>query len=240
MMNLVRKKFSTALIASAICCASLTPATAFTVFDPVNYSQNLLTAARNLEQIHNQINQLANQAQMLINQTKNLTQLPTSIAGDLRSSLQQIDQLMQNARSLSYSVTSINAAYQRTFPENYSAGVSGGRIVQDAEDAWKLAREGFKHSLEVQAEVVGQLRVDAATLNQIIAQSQSAVGNLQAVQAGNQLTALAAKQTMQLQSLLAASARAEALDGARALAARKQGQARFQQFLGDRSAYTPQ
>jgi len=75
------------------------------------------------------------------------------------------------------------------------------RIIQDAEDAWKLAREGFKHSLEVQAEVVGQLRADATTLDRIMAESQSAVGNLQAVQAGNQLTALAAKQSMQLQNL---------------------------------------
>src|SRR4051812_20767789 len=68
------------LIASAIAfCAigsvamdaifSGTPAHAqFTVFDPTNYSQNLLTAARSLQQINNQIQSLQNQAQMLTNQ----------------------------------------------------------------------------------------------------------------------------------------------------------------------------
>ncbi|MBL4598996.1 MAG: P-type conjugative transfer protein TrbJ [Rhizobiaceae bacterium] len=242
-MNSFKQGLLSALIALSIGCSSLVvnapTAYAITVFDPANYSQNLLTAVRNLQQISNQINQLTNQAQMLVNQAKNLTQLPMSIASDLRSSLQRVDQLIQNARNLSYSVSAITAEYQRIFPESYNAGTTVSRIIQDAEDAWKLAREGFKHSLEVQAVVVGQLRTDATTLNRIIAESQSAVGNLQAVQAGNQLTALVAKQSMQLQSLLAASARAAALDGARALAAREQGRARFQRFLGDRSAYTP-
>ena len=36
-----------------------------TVFDPLNYQQNLLTAARTLEQINNQVRQLQNQAQVL-------------------------------------------------------------------------------------------------------------------------------------------------------------------------------
>jgi P-type conjugative transfer protein TrbJ len=44
-----------------------------TVFDPSNYSQNILTAARTLQQINNQITMLQNQAQSLINQAKNLT-----------------------------------------------------------------------------------------------------------------------------------------------------------------------
>lgn len=241
-MSPFKHELSSALIALSIGCSSLVAivptVSAITVFDPANYSQNLLTAVRNLQQINNQINQLTNQAQMLVNQARNLTQLPSSIAGDLRSSLQQVDRLIQSARGIAYDVSAISSEYRRLFPESYNASVTTSRIIQDAEDAWKLAREGFKHSLEVQAEVVGQLRADAITLDRIISRSQSAVGNLQAVQAGNQLTALAAKQSMQLQSLLAASARAAALEGARANAAREQGRARFERFMGDRSPYT--
>ena len=48
------------------------------VFDPNNYAQNVLTAARALQQINNQIASLQNQAQMLINQAKNLATLPFS------------------------------------------------------------------------------------------------------------------------------------------------------------------
>jgi P-type conjugative transfer protein TrbJ len=49
-----------------------------TVFDPNNYAQNVLTTARALQQINNQITSLQNQAQMLINQAKNLANLPFS------------------------------------------------------------------------------------------------------------------------------------------------------------------
>jgi hypothetical protein len=41
-----------------------------TVFDPSNYSQNMLTAARTLQQINNQIQSLQNEAQMLLNQAR--------------------------------------------------------------------------------------------------------------------------------------------------------------------------
>jgi hypothetical protein len=48
------------------------------VFDPSNYAQNVLTAARSLQQITNQITSLQNQAQSLINQARNLASLPYS------------------------------------------------------------------------------------------------------------------------------------------------------------------
>lgn len=209
-----------------------------TVYDPLNHAQNILTAARSLEQINNQVQQLANQAQMLINQARNLINLPSSIASNLQSSLNRVDSLVRQAQGIAYEITSIDQEFQRLFPERYDANVSTSQILHDAEDAWKLAREGFKHSLKVQAEVVGQVRNDTILLDQLVATSQGAVGNLQAVQVGNQLTALAAKQTMQLQTLLAASGRAEAIEQERALAAHEQGRARFERFVGTGSAYS--
>ncbi|MCB8835537.1 P-type conjugative transfer protein TrbJ, partial [Escherichia coli] len=44
-----------------------TPAYAIIVFDPSNYAQNVLQAARALQQINQQITSLQNEAQMLIN-----------------------------------------------------------------------------------------------------------------------------------------------------------------------------
>ena len=46
------------------------------VFDPTNYSQNVLTAARELQQVNNQLQSLENQATSLINQARNLASLP--------------------------------------------------------------------------------------------------------------------------------------------------------------------
>jgi type IV secretion system protein VirB4 len=48
------------------------------VYDPTNYAQNVLTAARSLQQINNQIQMLTNQATSLLNEARNLTSLPYS------------------------------------------------------------------------------------------------------------------------------------------------------------------
>ena len=57
------------------------------VYDPTNHAENLLTAARSLEQINNQIQQLQNEAQMLMNQARNLAKLDFNIVNRLRSTL---------------------------------------------------------------------------------------------------------------------------------------------------------
>jgi P-type conjugative transfer protein TrbJ len=53
-------------------------------------------------------------------------------------------------------------------------------------------------------------------------------------QAGNELTALGVKQSLQLQSLMVAQERAETLQQARDLAIENEGRARLKRFLGDR------
>jgi P-type conjugative transfer protein TrbJ len=59
------------------------------VFDPNNYAQNVLTAARELQQIRQPDHSLHNQAQMLINQAKNLASLPVFLAAAARASIQR-------------------------------------------------------------------------------------------------------------------------------------------------------
>jgi len=89
---------------------SLTPTPALAwriVYDPTNYSQNLLSAARALEQIQNQITSLQNEAQMLINQARNLTSLPTSLLSQIDGNFSQMQVLLRQAdRSLTMSRTS--------------------------------------------------------------------------------------------------------------------------------------
>lgn len=241
-MNRPGKRLLTVSVALALGLSTVTlqgsPLHAITVFDPANYGQNLLTAVRSLQQINNQVQQLANEAQMLVSQARNLESLPTSVAADLQASLHTIDRLILDAQGIAYQVSEIDSTYSRLFPEEYAEAVSTSQIMQDAQEAWRLARHGYRHSLEVQAEVVGQVRADTGTLDRLVAESQGAAGNLQATQAGNQLTALTAKQSMQLQTLFAASARADAIEQARHVAAHEQARARFERFMGDGSAYT--
>lgn len=237
-MKTFMKIASTLLLAVALSAQNIQSGHTLTVFDPANYGQNLLTAARNLQQINNQVIQLQNEAQMLINQNRNLTNLPTSVSGNLQNSLARVENLVRNAQNIAYQVSAIDAHFQRLYPQRYAAATTSSQIFQDGQEAWNVARQGLQHSMHVQATVIEEVRRDSVLMARLVAESQGAVGNLQVAQAGNQLAALNAKQSMQLQTLLAASARADALDRAAKLAAKEQARARFQNFLGDRQAYT--
>jgi type IV secretion system protein TrbJ len=70
------------------------------VFDPRNFAQNVLTAARELQQVNNEIQSLENQAQMLINQARNLASLPFSALQPLEQSIAQTEQLLAQAQNI--------------------------------------------------------------------------------------------------------------------------------------------
>ncbi|MCP4617782.1 MAG: P-type conjugative transfer protein TrbJ, partial [Bradyrhizobium sp.] len=77
------------------------PASAqWVVYDPTNYVQNVLSAARALEQINNQITSLQNEATMLINQARNLASLPYSSLQRLQQSVQRTQQLLGQAQHI--------------------------------------------------------------------------------------------------------------------------------------------
>ena len=102
-------KFRDVLAAGAailsMTATALVPAPAYAqlggiVHDPRNYAQNILTAARTLEQINNQIRQLQNQATSLINEARNLASLPTSILAPLQQQIRQTQQLIGQAQRM--------------------------------------------------------------------------------------------------------------------------------------------
>jgi P-type conjugative transfer protein TrbJ len=211
-----------------------------TVFDPTNYAQNLLSATRALTQINNQIRSLQNQAAMLTNMSKNLSRIDFPELQQLNQNLQQIDRLMGQAQGIDFRVDQVDAQFRKLFPQGSSQTRTSAAIVSDAKTRLDAAMAAFRQTMAVQAQVVGNIQSDSAALSAIVAKSQSAEGALQATQATNQLLALTAKQQSQIQSLLAAQYRADALEQARRLQAETEGRAATSRFLGSGSAYTPQ
>lgn len=241
-----RSRFTRYAIAACLAGGSLgalgmalwtTPAAAqFTVFDPTNYSQNLLTAARSLQQINNQIQSLQNQATMIMNQAKNLSRIDFPELQQLRQTLHQIDQLMNQGQAINFNTNSIEVEYQRLFPRTGDSNsiVTGARAQLEASIA------AFRQTMGVQAQVASNVQIDAATLATLVGKSQGAEGSLQAQQATNQLLALVAKQQLQIQNLMAAQARVDSLEAARRAQAEADGRAATARFLGTGRAYTPQ
>lgn len=101
-------RITAALLAAPIALSPIlsTPAAAqWIVYDPTNYAQNVLTAARTLQQVNQQITQLQNEATMLINQARNLASLPYSSLQQLQQSVQRTQQLLQQAQGIAYDIS---------------------------------------------------------------------------------------------------------------------------------------
>jgi P-type conjugative transfer protein TrbJ len=219
--------------------ASAPAAAQWTVFDPSNYSQNLMTAARSLQQINNQIQSLQNQATMITNMAKNLSHIDFPELQSLRATLQQIDTLMGRAKAIEYQVDHVDAEFRQMFPTSFNAALTSNDHVTAAKARLDASMSAYQETMSVQAQIAANVTVDAATLSALTAKSQSAEGALQAAQATNQLLALIAKQQFQLQNLLVSQGRAQALDQARRVQSQTDSGASTTKFLGSGSAYTP-
>lgn len=199
------------------------------VHDPRNYAQNILTAARTLEQINNQIQQLQNQATSLANEARNLASLPVSTLQELQGQVDRTRQLLSEAQRVAYDVADIQAAFDARYQ---GAALSGSQadLVARARARWNDSVGAFQDAMKVQAGVVAGIGVTRQSIGTLVSASQSATGALQAAQAGNQILAVQSQQLSDLAATIAAQGRAQMLDAARAAAAEAEGRERFRRF----------
>ena len=243
---MTRSIFSALAIGAAllpVAFAAITPAPAYAqfggiVYDPTNYSQNILTAARTLEQINNQIRQLQNQATSLINEARNLQSLPMSVLEPLQQQIRTTQTLLGQAQRMAYDVRSIETQFRAQY-RDIDLTAPQRSLVATAESRWRNSVGAFEDALRVQAGVVGNMDGTRDAVGRLVGASQSATGALQAAQAGNQLLAVQAQQLADLTATMASLGRAQSLDAANAAAARAQAREQLRRFLGDRRSYVP-
>jgi conjugal transfer/entry exclusion protein len=206
------------MLAAPIALAPMlaTPAHALIVFDPSNYAQNVLTAARSLEQITNQITSLQNQAQ----------------------NVQRTQQLLSQAQGIAFNVQQIDQMFQQKYG-SASMSATDQQLITDARSRWQNTVGGLQDAMRVQAGVVSNIDTNRTQMSALVSQSQSATGALQATQAGNQLLALLAQQLADLTAVGAANGRAQMLTEAERTAAAEQGREQRRRFLTPGSGYQP-
>ncbi|MFC0104447.1 P-type conjugative transfer protein TrbJ [Sphingopyxis terrae] len=233
------KKFVMALLLGAAAGAiPVAPARAIPVFDSANYSQNLLTAARTLQQINQQIQSLQNEAQMLINQGKNLATIDFPQMTALQQRLAEIDRLMGQAQGIDFRVDRLDAQFRAAFPRRFEPLATRDERIAAAKARLDAEMASYRQVMMVQSGIVENVRDDAEALKAIVAQSQGAEGGLQAAQATNQLLALAAKQQFQIQQLMSAQFREATLERARRAQVEREARESTRRFLGDGKAWT--
>lgn len=234
------KKIELVAAAAVLFTCSSTSFAQWVVFDAANFSQNLLTAARELQQIDNQIQQLQNQAQMLVNEGRNLTSLPYNALSQLQTTLASTNRLIAQAQGLTFNVAQSQATFDHLYPSSYGAGTSNAQMVQAARARWQTSVQALRTATQMQSQAAQNLLSDQSVLSHLVTQSQGAVGALQTSQATNQLLALIARQAVQAQQLAVSQDRATALEQARAAADEAQAEQMRARFIGSGPKYTPQ
>lgn len=245
-MSIYRLRKSFAVLAASMLAMPLTisplaisPAYAWKiVYDPSNYAQNVLTAARTLEQINHQITSLQNEATMIINQARNLANLPFSSLQTLQQNVQKTQQLLKQAQNIAFDVQNIDQVFQQQYG-SVSMSASDQQLVTAARSRWQNTVGSLQDAMRVQAGVVGNIDTNRTQMSELVSQSQGATGALQATQAGNQLLALQSQQLSDLVALLAANGRSGALTEAERTAAAEQGREQRRRFLTPGSGYQP-
>jgi type IV secretion system protein TrbJ len=176
---------------------------------------------------------------MLINQAKHLSKIDFPQLDALRQRLQQIDALMGRAQGIRFRISEVQQEFAGHFPEGFDVLARRDLRVAAAHQRLETAMASFRQTMSVQSEIVENVRDDTEELKAIADKSQGAEGSLQVQQATNQLLALTAKQQFQIQQLMAAQFRADAIEQARVGQIEREGRENTRRFLGDGKAYTP-
>jgi P-type conjugative transfer protein TrbJ len=159
--------------------------------------EQLVQSATMVDQLNQQIQQLEQQYTMVLQGTKNLTMLPLQAWSSIVGPLQQLVTLVGNAKGLAYQTTNTVAQVQAAYGDpNKVMSNYRGSLIQwtgnlDSQIAGTLAQYGLNAK---------QFQTTQGSLTAIQGASQSAVGQMQVAQAGNQIASLMVNQLQALQA----------------------------------------
>ena len=195
-----QKSFAAGLTVLALALAPSPTANAITVFDPTNYAQNILQAARALEQINNQIRQIEQQTQMLARN-------PLELSPELSQSIDQARQAFSAAQGLTFQVNQMSAELHQLYPEtweNFDLGQIGARSQQ-----WlQQDRASIENSMQAEARAAQSIGDMQGRIGRALQSSADAEGQTGVGQAANQLLGINAAELAEIHTLLIAQGRA--------------------------------
>ena len=214
-MRTVRPSLFAALVGLSLTLAPEQPAKAqWVVFDPGNFSQNILTAIRTLVSNVNEVNQIANQIQQINNEIQNLQRMPGALSaallGDYVTEWNRMLNTFAAINGLSANIGTLAVNYQNLFPARGSGTLTGPQVIAQLQQYLAQARQTYEGVYRQSGAVMAglpQAQLDMATT---LAASNGAAGNLDAIQAQTQMTAQVAQLLVQQNAQIAAMNQAQA------------------------------
>lgn len=160
--------------------------------------------ANEATQITNQVSQIQHQLDQIDNQIKSLKNLDSYNWQDYVGILNQLNSAAQRTNALAFTTANLAAEYELYNDRKHYEGASV--LYQErlqAEARWARHSDAtVESSAAILSQQYQDLVSDGSELNDLQAASSNVEGEVQAMQAGNQLQAFTSKQLMQLRGLL--------------------------------------
>jgi P-type conjugative transfer protein TrbJ len=192
------------LVVAALAFASPAAWPVLPVFDQANYSHSIMTDIQTLRSNINEATQLANQVTQIANEYRNLASMPFSVLQSYIAQYGQLVAVVQNISGLVRDVQNLQSRFETLFPDVSQRPSFTGQDMVNGLNAWRVHLNGsVLDSMKTGAQVLSTLPTNRQEFATLISQSQGAVGALQALQTGNQLSAQVAGQLLQLNAQMA-------------------------------------
>jgi P-type conjugative transfer protein TrbJ len=172
-------------------------ATGIPVIDVSNLAQNLVTALKSVSEYAKQVQQYQLQLQQYEEQVKQGLAPVAYVWQQARQTMGQLQSayaFLQGGTGLQQYLGKFQDVnyYENIGPGGWQPQTAGSVAQKQTNDAWVRALQAHQQ----------QLQQDATNLERLQTNAESSQGQMQAIQAANQLAALQAKQLMEIQALL--------------------------------------
>lgn len=167
---------------------------------------NVEQVGQNAQQIANQITQIQNQIDQYRTMLQNLEKLPDNIWGDAVQDLNRLQQLVAQGEGIAFSMSGLDDVLKQRFPsfDEFMRGLGEGQDFSSQYQSWSdTNRDTIAGTLAGAGLTAEQFQTEAQTMAQLQRQSETAVGQMQALQVGHSIASQQVEQMQKLRGLLA-------------------------------------
>ena len=190
-----------------------TPLTGATEWTQIlNNAELVSLVGQSGEQIGNQITQISQLAEQIQNQIRiyqnmlqNTLTLPSHVWGQVESDLNRLRSLVSQGQGIAFSMGNADDVLRQRFQSfsEFKSGLANGETFSASYRQWSdTNRDTIASTLRAAGLTAVQFTSEEATMSQLRSMSQSAVGQMQALQAGHQIAAQQVAQAQKLRGLV--------------------------------------
>ncbi|MCF5652097.1 P-type conjugative transfer protein TrbJ [Pseudomonas syringae] len=188
----------------------LTPPPAYAIYcsNCSTFYQQMFEYAEAVNTALNTAEQLQTQIQQYQNMVTQGTGLPSTMFGSIAADLKNVANIYIRSQSLGRQIQNMDSQFNTAFPgfESYlnQAANSAGVPARDRYQKWsEQGSDNIKTALEAANLNTSTFESEDVQLDRMVARSQSAVGRMQAIQAGNEIASQNVQQLQKLRDLMA-------------------------------------